>query len=181
MAGDIKVKFQATTVTVTTTNLVAACLNSASLVSGWSGATQSNLSGASKECLDFLYSGQFTMNSGGTPSAGTINVYVVSSLNDTPTFTAVSSGALGTESATPAVFSDVTMRDSICRLLCSITTTATASRIYTFPQTGIAQLFGGVVPTHHALWVTANVNTGTTANFIATCAIYQQPIIAQYT
>ena len=176
MAGDIKLKY-VSTVTVTTTNLVSACTNTATWVTGWTSNTYTN----NANCyIDYLYSGQFTL-AAASAAAGQINVYVVSSLNDTPTWTATSSGTLGTESATPVVFADTARRDSICRLLCSITTTATTGGIFTFPQTGIANLFGGMVPTQHCLWVTANVNTSTNANFQATCAIYQEPVYAQYT
>ena len=176
MAGDIKAKWSATTVTVTTTNLVTACTHTATWLTGWTSSSYANTGGN----LDYLYSGQFTL-AAASASAGQITVYVVSSLNDTPAWTAVSSGTLGTESATPVVFADTQRRDAIARPLLTIAVSATNGGIFTFPQTGIAMLFGGTVPTHHCLWVTANCNTSTNANFQATCAIYQEPSIGQYT
>jgi hypothetical protein len=177
MAGNITAKWQASTVTVTTTNLVSGCQNSSTLLSGWTsgGVTNSN------NCFDFLYSGQFTL-AAANAAVGTIALYVIASLNDTPTWPPdLSSGTWGTESATPVVFKESNQRDAVARLLWSATTSATNGRIYSMPQTGIAQLFGGAVPTNHCLWLTANANTGSASNFQATCAIYQEPLIAQYT
>jgi hypothetical protein len=57
-----------------------------------------------------------------------------------------------------------------------------ASAIDTFPQTGIAQLFGGVMPTHHAIYIAQNCSTTTTAGFASSgSAVYQTPVYGQYT
>jgi len=181
MAGDIKGKFQATTVTVTTTNLVSGCQNSTTLLSGWTSNSYTNTNAGAVNAIDYLYSGQFTL-AAANAAAGTIALYVISSLNDTPTWPAdLSSGTWATESATPVVFKESNQRDAVAKLLWSATATANNGRIYTMPQTGIAALFNGSVPTNHCLWLTANVNAGSSSNFQATCAIYQEPVIAQYT
>jgi hypothetical protein len=175
MAGDIKSKWSASTVTLAVTGLATACIHSTTWLTGWTSTSYANAG----TVLDYIYSGTFTLAGSGA-SAGQVNIYVVSSLNDTPAWPATSAGTLGTDSSTSVVWADATMRDSHARLLASFTTTATNSRIYTFPQTGIALLFGGVVPTNHCLFIAANVNTSTAANF-ASGAIYQQPALAQYT
>jgi hypothetical protein len=174
MAGDIKLKYAAS-VAPTVTNLHSLA-SSQTLVAGWGGNSVSNLVNCYK---DYLYSGTFTTHASNR-QAGVINVYVIASLNDTPTYPAVSSGTLGTEGA--IVFTDTEESDSLCRLLASIVVDNTASAIYTFPQTGIAQLFGGVVPTHHMLYVTQSCATTTAAGLAAAgSAVYYTPTYEQYT
>ena len=175
--GNINQGYAATTVTVTTTNLVSASASNQSLISGWTSGTVTN---NSNNYTDYAYSGKFTTAST-SRQIGTLNVYVISALNDTPTWTATSAGTLGTESATPVTFTTINQLNSIGRLLVSITATVTASEIYTFPQIGIAQLFGGLVPTQHCLFITGNVATTTAAGLAATCALYYEPIIGKYT
>jgi hypothetical protein len=175
MAGDIKLKFRATTVTIASTNLVSASTVSSGLVSGWTSGTITNTTNLDQ---DHLISGTLK-TAGGTAQAGSINIYVISSLNDTPTWTTTSAGTLGTESATPVTFANSVQRDSICRLLCSITTIATNALQYDFPQTGVAQLFGGL-PTNYCLWITNNTMSSG-AGLQATCALYYEPVLVQYT
>ena len=181
MAGNILQGYAATTVTVTTTNLVSASAASVSLTAGWTSNTVTN---NVNNYVDYAYSGQFTTTSANR-QVGYINVWVIASLNDTPTWTATSAGTLGTESATQVKFentaSSTNQLMSIGRLLASIYTTATNGEIYTFPQTGIAQLFGGVVPTHHCLFISNSAASTTSAGFANTCALYYQPIIGKYT
>jgi len=177
MAGNINQGYAATTVTVTTTNLVSASASNQSLISGWTSGTVTN---NSNNYTDYAYSGQLT-TAGANRQIGIYNVYVISSLNDTPTWTATSAGTLGTESATPVTFTTINQLNTIGRLLFTAYVTATVSEIYTFPQTGIAWLFGGLVPTHHCLFITGNGTTTTTAGLAATCAIYYEPIIGKYT
>jgi hypothetical protein len=93
---------------------------------------------------------------------------------------ATSSGTIGTEGA--LAFTDTEERDSLARILCSIVVDNTASAIYTFPPTGIAQLFGGIVPPYHALYVAQNCSTTTTAGIASSgSAIYYTPAYWQYT
>lgn len=177
MANTILQGYGATTVTVTTTNLVSASSASQSLIAGWTSGTVTN---NSNNYVDYAYSGQFTTTASAR-QIGYINIWVIPSLNDTPTWTATSAGSLGTESATQVAFTTINQLNSIGVLLKSIPTTSTNSEIYTFGQLGIAQLFNGVIPTQHCLFVTANSCTTTSACLAATCAIYYEPIIGKYT
>lgn len=174
MAGDIKAKYAAS-VTPTVTNLHSLA-SSQDWTAGWSSASVSN---ASNNYLDYLYGFTFTTHASNR-QAGLINIYVIASLNDTPSWPATSSGTIGTEGALS--FTDAEERDSLCRPLGSIVVDNTASAIYTFPQTGIAQLFGGVMPTHHAIFIAQNCATTTAAGLAAAgSAIYHTPFLGQYT
>lgn len=175
MAGDIKAKMVATAA-ITSTNLVSASTVSSAWLSGWTSGTITNTSNLD---LDHLISGTLK-TAGGTAQAGSINIYVVSAVNDTPTFTTTSAGTLGTESATQVTFANAVQRDSICRLLCSITTIATNALQYDFPQQSVASLFGGVLPTNYCLFI-ANNTMSSGAGLQATCTINQTRILAQYT
>lgn len=174
MAGDIKAKYAAS-VSMTVTNLHSLA-SSQDGTAGWSSASVDNHTDA---YLDFLYGLTFTTNASNR-QAGKIDIYVIGALNDTPTWPATASGTIGTEGALS--FTDTEERDSLCRLLGSITVDATASAIYAFPPTGIAQLFGGVVPPYHALYVTQNASTTTTAGLASSgSAVYRTPAYGQYT
>lgn len=175
MAGDIKLKYPAASTSLTVTNLHSLASDQ-SWLAGWSSASVNNTSNV---YLDYLYGGTFTTHASNR-QAGTIYVFVIAALNDTPTWPATASGTIGTEGALS--FTDSEERDSLCRQLCAITVDNTASAIYTFPPTGIAQLFGGVVPPYHALFVTGNASTTTTAQLASSgSAIYYTPTTLQYT
>lgn len=175
MAGDIKLKYPAASTAQTVTNLHSLA-SAQDWAAGWTSAAVVNTSSL---YLDYLYGFTFTTHASNR-QAGTINIYVIASLNDTPTWPATSSGTIGTEGA--LAFTDTEERDSLCRLLGSITVDNTASAIYTFPQTGIAWLFGGTMPTHHAIYIAQNVSTTTTAGLAAAgSAVYYTPATAQYT
>lgn len=174
MAGNIKGGYAASSA-LTVTNLHSLA-SSSDWTAGWSSASQNNTANL---YLDYLYGLTFTTHASNR-QAGTINIYVIAALNDTPTWPATSSGTIGTEGALG--FVDTEERDSLCRLLGSITADSSASAIYTFPPTGIAQLFGGVVPPYHALFVAQNCGTTTTAGLAAAgSAVYQTPAYATYT
>lgn len=175
MAGDIKLKYPAASTAVTVTNLHSLA-SSQDWSAGWTSASVNNTSNV---YMDYLYGGTFTTHASNR-QAGVINVYVIAALNDTPTWPATSGGTIGTEGALS--FTDLEERDCLVRFLTSITVDATASAIYTFPPTGIAQLFGGFVPPYHALYVAQNCSTTTTAGLAAAgSAIYYTPVTLQYT
>lgn len=159
MAGNILAGYAASSA-LTVTNLHSLA-SSQDWTAGWTSASVANTSNL---YLDYLYGFTFTTHASNR-QAGSINIYVIASLNDTPTWPATSSGTIGTEGTLS--FTDTEERDTLCRLLGSITVDNTASAIYTFPQTGIAQLFGGVCPTHHAIFVAQNCSTTTTAGLAA--------------
>jgi hypothetical protein len=174
MAGDAKLKY-ASSSALTVTNLHSLA-SAQDWAAGWTSASVSNTTNC---YLDYLYGFTFTTHASNR-QAGSINIYVIASLNDTPTWPATSSGTIGTEGA--LAFTDTEERDSLCRLLGSITVDNTASAIYTFPQTGIAALFGGFVPSHHAIYVAQNCATTTAAGLASSgSAGYYTPVYAQYT
>lgn len=174
MAGDIKGKYAASSA-LTVTNLHSLA-SSQDWSAGWTSASINNSSNA---YLDYLIGATFTTHASNR-QAGQINLYVIAALNDTPLWPATATGTIGTEGALS--FTDLEERDALCRLLGSIIVDNTASAIYTFPQTGIAQLFGGVCPTHFALFVAQNCSTTTTAGLAASgSAVYSTPTLAQYT
>lgn len=176
MAGDIKGKLAAS-VTMTTTNLQSLA-SSQTYIGGWGSASVANTTNL---YLDYMISGTFKTASANRQSTGAINVYVIGALNDTPTFGTVATGTAGTEGA--ITFTDVYRLNSQVRLLQSIQVGESGSAtIYDIPETGIAQLFGGVCPTHWYLYVSQNVTTTTTAGLAASGnAIYYTPVYAQYT
>lgn len=175
MPGDIKLKY-ATSVALTVTSLHSLASDTAAYLAGWFSLSYSNLTNVYE---DYLYGGTFTTHATNR-AAGRIDVYVVGALNDTPTWPATATGTLGTEGA--GSFTDTEERDSLCRLLVSLTADTTASSILTFPPTGIAQLFGGFVPPYHGLFITQNVSTTTTAGLAAAgSALYHTPAYHQYT
>lgn len=174
MAGNIKSAYAASTSqTVTVLHSLA---SSQDWTAGWTSASVNNLT----DCYeDYLYGMTFTTNASNR-QAGYINIYVIASLNDTPTWPATASGTIGTQGALS--FTDTEERDTICRLLWSITVDNTASAVYAMPQLGIAELFGGKVPTHHAIYVAQNCSTTTTAGLASSgSAVYYTPVYGQYT
>lgn len=174
MAGDIKLQYVAS-VAPTVTNLHSLA-SSQDWTAGWSSASIVN---TTNEYLDYLVAGTFTTHASNR-QAGSINVYIVAAMNDTPTYSAASSGTWGTEGA--AAFVDTEQRDSACRLLASITVDNGASEVYSFPPTSVAQLFGGMIPPAFAIFVAQNAATTTTAGLAAAgSAIHYTPINAQYT
>lgn len=176
MAGDIKLKYAAASTSMDVTNLHSLASDSGSYLAGWSSDSVNN---TSNEYLDYLVAGTFTTHASNR-AAGRIDVYIIAALNDTPTWPATASGTIGTKGALS--FTDTEERDCLCRLLVSLTGDNTASAIYAFPPTSVAQLFGGVVPPYWAIFVTQNMSTTTTAGLASSgSAIYYTPITAQYT
>lgn len=174
MAGNVLLGYAASSA-LTVTNLHSLA-SSQDWTAGWTSASVANTSNLYH---DYMYGMTFTTHASNR-QAGSINIYVIASLNDTPTWPATSSGTIGTEGTLS--FTDTEERDTLCRLLWSITVDNTASAIYTFPQTGIAQLFGGVVPTHHAVFVAQNCGTTTTAGLAASgSAVYRTGVYGTYT
>ena len=175
MAGDIKLKY-GTLNTFTVTNLHSLA-SSASREAGWTSASVDNSSGLS---VDYLISGTFTTHASNR-QAGFIDVRVYSALNATPTWPDIfSSGTEGTEGA--ATWTDTEEMNSGSRWLTTLEADTTASAVYTFPQLGLAQLFGGVLPTHFALFVGQNCATTTAAGLASSgSAIYGYPVLYQYT
>jgi hypothetical protein len=173
MAGDIKLKYVASTA-VTVTNLHSLA-SSSGYTAGWISGSVNNTTNVYE---DYLWSGTFTSHASNR-QAGTLYVYAVAALNDTPTWPATATGTLGTEGT--GSFADSYRKNSLVRLLTAFDADNTASAIYTFPPTGIKDLFGEVPP-YHCLFVTGNLSTTTTAQLAAAgSAIYYTPVLHQYT
>lgn len=173
MAGDIKLKRGASQA-LTVTNL-----HSLASSQTWEGGWTSALIDCA-EHLDIMLAGTFTTHASNR-QAGSINVWAYAALNDTPTWPDLfSSGTEGTEGT--ATVHDTEQRDSGMRLVASITVDNTASDIYTFPPTSLAALFGGILPTDVAVFVSSNASTTTTAGLASSGSVlYYTPIYAQYT
>ena len=174
MAGDIKLKY-GSSVAFTVTNLHSLAASS-TFVAGWSSASVNN---ASNENLDFMVSGTFT-TAASNRQAGTIEVWIMGALDDTPTWPTTASGTPGTEGALS--FTAVEQKNAWCRLLTAIAVTNTNSQVFAFPPISIAQLFGGAPPKNWAVFVTGNAATSTNAQFAASGSLISYtPVLAQYT
>jgi hypothetical protein len=175
MAGDIKGKYSAPSTAMTVTNLHSLAA-SQTWIAGWTSASVDNKT--SNVDLDYLIGGTFTTHASNR-QAGVINIYVISSLNDTPTWPTASSGTPGTEGA--LAFTAAEQVNACARMLGSIVVNNTASQVYAFPQTSIAQLFG-YIPTHWCLYVSHSASTTTTAGLASSgSALYYTRTINQYT
>ncbi len=147
---------------------------SASLIAGW---TSNSVNNTSDLNLDFLLSGQFTLEAA-NQQAGTIAVYVYAAYNSTPTWPDIfSSGTEGSVGA--AAITDTEERDSVMRLVTTLVGDGGGSQVLAFPPTSIAQLFGGVVPPYWAVWVTGNTATTTNDLFVSSgTQLYYIPVTA---
>ncbi len=174
MAGNILTKYA--TSTAPTVTLLQSLVSSQDWKEGWGSATISN---ATNTYQDYLLGATFTTHASNRQN-GQISIYVIGALNDTPLFPIVSSGTLGTEGAIS--FVDTEERDAICRLLGVLTLDSSPSSIVAFPQTSIAQLFGGTMPTHFVIFVGQNASTTTTTGLASSgSALYLTPTYTQYT
>jgi hypothetical protein len=173
MAGDITGKGSLSSTALTVTNLHSLA-SSQDWLTGWGSVAIDR-----STFLDMSVGITFTTHASNR-QAGSINVYVVGSLNATPTYPAVSSGTLGTEGA--IAFTDTEERDAACRLLASITVDNTASAIVVLPATAIAALFNGVLPPSFVIFIAQNASTTTTAGLAAAgSAVYTTPFYGAYT
>ena len=174
MAGDIKDKYVAST-SPTVTNLQSLA-SSQDWTAGWGSASISNLTNLN---LDGLLGGTFTTHASNR-QAGSINIYLIAALNDTPTWPASSSGTIGTEGA--IAFTDTEERDAACTFLASITVDNTASAVMPFPMRAIAAQSGGALPTHFAIFLAQTCTTTTTAGLASSGnALYYTGKLKQYT
>jgi hypothetical protein len=172
MAGNILPKYDAS-VAPTVTNLHSLA-SSQDWLTGWGSASI-----ASDTWEDAMFGATFTTHASNR-QAGSINIYVVPALNDTPLYPASATGTLGTEGTVS--FVDSEERDAACVLLASITVDNTASAILALGQRAIANLFGGTMPTDFCFYVSQNASTTTTAGLAAAgSALYYTPKYSQYT
>ena len=140
MAGFIPV--YAASVAVFGTNDLDGLASSSGLTAGWESGVITNTAN------DVLLTGRFKANNT-APTAGQINVYVGSLVNDSPSYPDVFDGTSSSETVTSA-----DIRNAILRPAATIITGATANRIYEFAPVNIAVLFGGVMPNKYFVFVT---------------------------
>ena len=152
--ADVKVAYVASAAyTITLTGLGS----SSTLLAGREGTALSN---ASNKYLDVLIAGQVTTGTG-PGSATLIELHVVGSLDDTPTYPDVFDG---TDSAETITSADI--KPAICRQAGSSTVSNTSDRAYPLAPQGVRMLFGGdALPVAHVPFVTHNtgVNLNATA------------------
>lgn len=168
MAGDILAQQAASAAfTITLTGLAT----SSSKIAGREStavATDTN------DYLDYLIGGKITTGTSPTVSK-TIDVWVYGATEDDPVYPV---NITGSDAA--ASMASENQRNSALKLLHSIVVDSTSDRTYSFGPTGIAQLFGGGLPTDFGVWVVHDtaVNLNATAS---NHAIYHTGIYARYT
>lgn len=142
---------------------------------GW---TTSSVNNTSTLAVDYLVSGQFTTEATNR-QPGYIYVYAYAAFTETPTWPDLfSSGTEGSVGA--ANVHDTEQRDGGMRLVAAMEVDNGASEVYTFPPTSIAQVFGGIVPSYWALWVTSNAATSTNDWCVSSgTALYYSPAFYQ--
>lgn len=140
MAGFIPI--YAASSTVFGTNDLDGLASSSTLLAGWESSVITNASN------DVLLTGRFKANNT-APTAGQISVYVGSLVNDSPSYPDVFDGTSSAETVTSA-----DIRNAILRWAATMTTDATANRIYEFAPVNIASLFGGAMPNKYFVFVT---------------------------
>ncbi len=176
MAGDIKQKLLASvTLADSGLNSLAA---SGTYVAGYETNAVDNGGYTGGPCLDFLLSGHFKSGSANPNTASAnIEVWVIGSENDTPTWPDVFDGTASAETVTSR-----NVLQACGRLAAVITSDAsTNDRTYTFAPVSIASLFGGAVPDQWVVFVTHAIQTSTNVWATSGHAIYYTPVVAQYT
>jgi hypothetical protein len=124
------------------------------------GRESSVIDNTSNKYVDALLAGKIRV--GTSPTANTqIIVYVFAPLDDTPTYPDVMDGTDSTETLT-----SVGVGQGFLKLAAVLNVDSnTSDRDYAFGPVSVAQLFGGVMPSRWALFVTHNtgVNLNSTA------------------
>lgn len=115
------------------------------------GRESTAIDNTSNKYLDYLIGGKIQV--GTTPTASTeIRVYVVGSVNDSPTYPDVFDGTDSAETRTSAGATDAAMK---LAAVLSVDAT-TSNRDYWFGPVSVAALFGGVMPKYFVVFVTHN-------------------------
>lgn len=147
MAGDIKIKYPATSSTAVTITL-ASLASDATLVAGRESTVINNTTNLD---IDHLISGIITLASSGLTITRTVQVWAYSFetiSSNTPTLVTPFTGVDSNRS-----IPSVNWRDSALKLLWATITDNVGSRAYNMPATSIAQAFGGTMPPAYGLWV----------------------------
>jgi len=112
---------------------------------------------ATNKYLDYMLAGHFK-GASSNAQAGSINVAVVGAEDDTPTWQDVFDGSDSTETV-----SLQNVYDQICKVVATITTTATNSLVWPFGVNSVAAMFGGNIPIQFVLFISHNIETSTNA------------------
>ena len=111
------------------------------------GRESTAVSNATNKYVDALVGGKIT--TGTSPTAGkTIEVWVYGAVNDTPTYPDVLDGTDSDET-----FTDDGSKFSAMKLAKVINTDNTSDQTYWVAPFSVAQLFGGIMPTHWGVFV----------------------------
>ncbi len=144
---------------LTVTNLHSIA-SSATWVAGWESAVVDNSSNLD---LDILVSGKISL--GNSATAGSIRVYIVPQIDDTPTYPDVMDGTESTETWTTT-----TIRDGAAALGAAIETRADPGTddVYWIKPFSVAALFGGICPKKFVIFVahSTGVNLAASGNQI---------------
>lgn len=151
---------------LTATNLQSIA-TSATWVAGWESPIVDNTSDL---YLDYLVSGKISL--GNSATAGQIRVYVLATIDDTPTWPDSFSGDNST-----FTWTTTTIRDGGAKLGAALETRADPGTddVYWIAPFSIAALFGGVCPAKFAMFVThsTGVNLASSGNQITHKGVYE--------
>lgn len=178
MAGDLKAKYAASaSFTFTSANSLA---GSATFVAG---AMSAPIDVGTNLWLDMIVAGLITWSST-APASGASTYFlearVYGSINDTPTYPKDGSGNdMGSNAA--LTFASADDKNNATSLINTVALAATASKVYTLKPRGIAQLFGGPLPSRVGLFVTHGVTTASSTINASGNTWSYTPILAQYT
>jgi hypothetical protein len=173
VSGDITGKGSLSSTSLTVTNLNSLASSQDGLA-GWSSAAI-----ARGTDLDVSI-GVNLVTHASNRQAGKIDIYVIGSLNATPSWPPTVTGTPGTEGTLS--FTDTEERDAACRLLASLAVDSSASSVIAGHLGAIAALFNGVLPPSFALFITTNATTTTTAGIAASgSSINTTPFYGAYT
>lgn len=140
---------------LTVTNLHSIATSS-TLVTGWESDVIDN---TTNKYVDMLVSAKITVAAAGL-SAGTIAIRIVAMLDDSTW----PGGFDGTESTETTPLDDENGTASGSRLLASATTDTTASQVYYFAPTSVAQLFGGIMPAKFVVFISHSTGANLAAS-----------------
>lgn len=155
-AGDVKKAFVASaTLAVTALHSLAA---SATFIGGW----ESNRINHSTDLVLDDKIGLHLVTHASNRQAGTIRVYIVPALDDTPTWPDLMDG---TESAD--AWTDTEERDAGAILAREIAVDATASAVYDLTVDSVKAVCGGNMPRDYVIFITGDAATTTAAQLAA--------------
>ncbi len=150
--GDIKLAYGASAALTIT---LASLASDTTRLTGRESTAVSNLV---NKYTDVLIGGFVTAAATTTTADKRIEVWAYGAINQSPSYPA---GFTGVDSGRTIPSANV--KRSAVRLLATMTTDTTANRTYFFGPVGLAELFGGVMPTHWGVFVTHDMGVALNA------------------